>query len=96
LTGYGDFETVEYNNIIDNYFGATDGGFGCYGGSSGSKPYPNANHIVFTGNRWERGPSGLNGVWGPITDFNPSAPGNVWSNNAYTDGTVFNGHGVEQ
>lgn len=95
MTGYGDFETVEHIDVINNYFGATDGGFGCYGGSSAGKPYPNANNIRYMGNRWARGASGRNGVWGPITDFNSSSPGNVWSNNAYTDGTFFTSDGVE-
>jgi len=95
ITGYGDFEAVSTVDITDNYFGPTAGGYGCYGGSSASKPYPNANNIHFTGNRWERGPSGVNATYSPITDFDSLAVGNVWSNNAYTDGTFIDSDGGE-
>lgn len=88
LTGYGDFETVEYNRIEGNFIGWTRGGYGAYFGSSASKPFPNANHIEVIDNIWERGPSGMNAVYGSNTDYSQTAPGNVWTGNKYDDGTV--------
>jgi hypothetical protein len=94
LTGYGDFEPVANNLIQGNLFRTTaSGGFCAYGGSSGGKPYSNAAHDVrFVDNVFERGR--LNdhgqpdcGAYGAITDFDPSRPGNVWTNNRYVDGT---------
>lgn len=90
LTGYGDFETVQFNTIESNYIGWTHGGYGAYFGSSASKPFPNANNIRVIDNIWERGPSGINATYGPNTDYNPSAPGNVWINNRWDDGTIQN------
>lgn len=90
LTGYGDFETVQFNTIDSNFIGATPGGYGAYFGSSASKPFPNANNIKVRNNIWERGPSGHNAVYGSNTDYNPAAPGNEWVNNRYDDGTILN------
>lgn len=99
LTGYGDYATVQYNTIRNNLFKATTGGTCAYGGSSGknngAKPFPNAHHIVFEDNLFERGkgPSekgnfGLCGYYFPITDFDTSAPGNVWTGNKWDDGGI--------
>lgn len=90
LTGYGDFETVQNNDIISNYWRPTDGGYSAYGGSTAAN-YPNAHDIRFIDNIFERRtPGGPNGFYGNITGFNPSAPGNVWENNRYTDGVLIN------
>jgi Domain of unknown function (DUF4082) len=88
LTMYGDFTTVQYVTIRNNLFKATPGGFCGYGGSTKSKPYPNAHHIVFDGNVFERGSGGKCGYWGAVTDFSPSSTGNQWTNNIWDDGSV--------
>ena len=92
LTGYGDFAAVENNTIENNYFPNTNrGGYCSYGGSSKDKPYSNAtNHIKFIGNVWQRKSNGqkMCGVWGPITSFDSSKPGNVWDNNKWDDGST--------
>jgi hypothetical protein len=89
LTGYGDWSPVT-NNTIDNiYFKATPGGFCAYGGSSGGKAYSGGAHdIKFTNNVFERGTTGNCGIWDAVTDFNASAPGNVFTNNKFTDGVL--------
>ncbi|MBK6849442.1 MAG: hypothetical protein IPG96_18595 [Proteobacteria bacterium] len=90
LTGYGDFTTIHDNLIEKNLFKATTGGFCAYGGSSASKPYPNAYNIVFKDNVFERAAAPQHppscGYYGTISDFNVNAPGNVWTNNAFDNG----------
>lgn len=89
LTGYGDFATVEKNTVDGNYFRADSGGYCVYGGSSPDKPYSSGvNNIKFTNNVWERGESRRCGAYGPIVAFDGNAPGNVWTNNVYDDGTT--------
>lgn len=85
LTGYGDFQTIQYDIIERNLFLA-GGGYCTYGGSSGQgggKPFPNAHHVQFIDNWWARGSSNKCGFYGPITSFDSDAPGNVWQNNRY-------------
>jgi hypothetical protein len=97
MTGYGDYAVVENNLIQNNYFGATTGGYCAYGGSTLGKPFSaGANNIRFIDNVFQKGPR-LNdqgnpdcGYYGAITAFDINAPGNVWSNNRYSDGTVLN------
>lgn len=93
LTGYGDFAPIQNNLIEKNLFyrGANGGSTACaYGGSSGDdggKPYGNqAMNIRFIGNRFVRSENGLCGNLRTIIDFNPSRPGNVWTDNSYHDG----------
>ncbi len=90
LTGYGDFGPVRNNLIDNNYFVATTGGFCAYGGSSLGKPYSNqTSGIVFRNNVFEKGAGGKCGFWGPITSFNSTLPGNIWTGNVWnTGGTV--------
>lgn len=98
LTGYGDFEPVKDNLIQGNLFVHNSGGFCAYGGSSGadgSKPFGRQTEkIRFVDNVWQRGTrpgekgEPVCGYWGPITDFDPTRPGNVWKNNRFDDGTV--------
>ncbi|WP_052590996.1 hypothetical protein [Luteipulveratus mongoliensis] len=92
LTMYGDWQPVAHVTIDNNLFVATvDGSFCTYGGSSGGKPYSGgANNIVFTNNVFQRGANGDCGKYGPVGDFDPKAPGNVWSGNHWDDGSVFN------
>jgi hypothetical protein len=92
LTGYGDFEPVKNNLLEKNLFVASTGGACAYGGSSGddgSKPYGHlAESIRFVDNIFQRGPSGKCGYYFPITDFDSTRPGNVWSNNRFDNGVV--------
>lgn len=92
LTGYGDFEAVRNNLIEKNLFVATVGGACAYGGSSGddgAKPFGNqARDIRFIDNVFQRGRNRLCGSFFPITDFDSTRPGNVWSNNRWDDGGV--------
>lgn len=88
LTGYGDFAAVRNNTIDGNLFIGGSGGYCAYGGSTAGKPFSSGTRdIRFTNNVWQRGPTGNCGFWGPITSFDLKAPGNVWSNNTWTDGT---------
>lgn len=95
LTGYGDFEPVANNLVQDNFFVTTPGGACAYGGSSGDdggKPFGNQAHdIRFIDNVFDRGPVGDHGTrncgfYFPITDFDSSRPGNVWTGNVWVDG----------
>ena len=89
LTGYGDFAVVQNNTIDGNLFVGGSGGYCTYGGSTGGKPFSNGTRdIRFTNNVWQRGASGKCGFYGPITSFDLNAPGNVWSNNRWEDGTA--------
>jgi hypothetical protein len=91
LTGYGDFAAVTDMLMQNNLFKATTGGTCAYGGSSAGKPYSSgAQNIQFIGNVFERGRGGKCGYWSPVMDFKASAPGNVWSNNTWDDGTTVN------
>ncbi len=91
LTGYGDFGVVERNTIDGNLIdGGPAGSMGycAYGGSTPGKPFSEGvNNIRFTNNIFVRGPSGQCGIWGPIVAFDSAAPGNVWRNNIWDDGT---------
>ena len=87
LTGYGDFGPVQDNLIERNLFKATPGGTCAYGGSTAGKPYSGAARAIrFTGNVFERGKSGHCGHWFAISDFDPSAPENVWKHNLWDSG----------
>lgn len=92
LTGYGDFAPVEDNLIERNMFLATTGGTCAYGGSSAGKTYSEGtNNIRFIGNVFQRTDARPNcGYWFPIASFDPSAPGNVWRGNVWSDGGVVN------
>lgn len=95
LTGYGDFGPVR-NNLIERNLFMSRGGectIGVYGGSSGddgSKPYGHlAENIRFIDNVWLRNPvTGTFGTFGPVMDFDPARPGNVWIGNTYDDGVA--------
>jgi hypothetical protein len=88
LTGYGDFAVVQNNLIQGNYFADVASGYCTYGGSTQGKPYSSGvNHVVFRDNVWQKNAQGTCGSYGPITSFDSNAPGNVWANNTWTDGT---------
>lgn len=93
LTGYGDFADVQDNLMESNLFSSHDGYCVYGGGPSAGKPYTDTRDIRFIGNRWEKtgvGATGRDqcGWWGPVTSFDSSQPGNVWTDNAYLDGEV--------
>jgi len=71
--------------ISDNLLGANTGSSYCTYGSAGFE-YP-ADHIVYTDNVFERGTNRKCGAYGPVTNFDSAAPGNVWSGNVWDDGT---------
>lgn len=94
ITGYPDFDPVQGNVIENNLILAGSGGYCAYGGSTAGKPYSGqTKNITFRDNIWQRGTEMgdggrgyVCGFWGPITSFDSSAPGNVWTNNLYDDG----------
>jgi hypothetical protein len=97
LTGYGDFEVIEHNTIVNNLFEATTGGTCAYGGSTPNKPYSNGvNHIVFENNVFQRRDavqgSGHCGYWFGLSDFDAHAPGNELINNTWNDGRLMPGN----
>lgn len=88
ITGYPDFDPVRNNRVDGNLIIAGSGGYCSYGGSTTGKPYSGQTaDIRFTNNVYQKGSSGKCGFWGAITSFDTRAPGNVWSNNLYDDGT---------
>lgn len=89
ITGYPDFDPVTGNRIENNLILGDSGGYCTYGGSTRGKAYSGQTaKITFKDNVWQGGTSGRCGFWGPITSFDVNAPGNVWSNNLYTDGAA--------
>jgi len=95
ITGYPDFDPVQNNVISGNLIVAGSGGYCAYGGSTAGKPFSGQTRgIVFTDNVWQRGTlpgagdrEAVCGWWGPVTSFDVNAPGNVWRNNVFDDGT---------
>lgn len=92
ITGYPDFDPVKNNRIENNLILGNSGGYCTYGGATQGKAYSNdptnATNIVFKDNVWQKGTSGQCGFWGPITSFDSTRSGNIWSNNLYTDGSA--------
>ena len=94
LASYGDFVTVENNTIERNLFGANvDMGYCAYGGSSASKPFPNAHHIKFRSNVFRKDITDEHGspncgFFGAVSDYNSSGTGNEFTDNIYSDGSA--------
>ena len=89
ITGYPDFDPVTGNVVNGNLVLAGSGGYCSYGGSTPGKPYSGQTaNIQFLNNVYQKGSTGKCGWWGPITSFDTQAPGNLWSNNLYDDGSV--------
>ncbi len=85
---FGDFGTVNYVTVDNNLLGSNTGiSFCVYGGSSSSKPYQ-PDHIVVMNNVFQRGSNRKCGGYGPVSGFDPSRPGNQWSNNVWDDGVA--------
>lgn len=94
MSGYPDFAPIKNNTIDSNLFVANNIGVGycAYGGATSSKPYSNdptnATNIVFKNNVFQRGANGKCGSYGPVTDFDITRSGNVWTNNKYDNGAT--------
>jgi hypothetical protein len=70
--------------VQDNLFGANVGAAYCtYGGTN---PNHASDHIVYTGNVFQRGANGRCAAFGPVTSFDSGGVGNVWTNNTWDDG----------
>ncbi|NEN04793.1 DUF4082 domain-containing protein [Diaminobutyricibacter tongyongensis] len=89
ITGYPDFDPVTGNIVNGNLILADSGGYCSYGGATPGKPFSGqTSHIQFLNNVYQKGSTGKCGWWGPITSFDTSAPGDLWSNNLYDDGSI--------
>lgn len=96
LTGYPDFAPTHDWTITGNYFVAQHlgGAYFCsYGGATKGKGYSNdpanAVNIQFRDNTYEHGPGGWCGGYkdgSPISDYDTSRPGWVWSGNVWSSG----------
>ncbi len=85
----GHFGVIHHITINRNKLGATPNLSYCtFGGSSSADFGPQTHHVTYTDNVFERGTTGICGQYGPVTDFDQYAPGNVWTGNRYDDGTV--------
>jgi hypothetical protein len=86
---YGDFGPIRYVTIDNNLFKANVGISYCvYGGDSVTKPWPDADHVVITNNTFERGETNQCGAYGPVSSFDSSAAGNIWTGNVWDTGGV--------
>jgi hypothetical protein len=85
---FGDFGQVNNAKFENNLFKANSSGAGfcTQAGYNPGKNYPNSTNISYVGNVFERGSNSKCGIYGPVTAFNPSATGNVWSGNVWADG----------
>ncbi len=83
------FGVMHHVVINRNKLGATPNLSYCtFGGSGGADFGPQTHHITYTDNVFERGETGICGQYGPVTDFDQYAEGNVWTNNRYDDGVI--------
>jgi hypothetical protein len=81
------FGTAHNVTISHNLLGANPASSFCtYGGEKSTSQFPNANHIVYTNNVFQRGPNGKCAAFGPVNAFNVDGVGNVWSGNVWDDG----------
>jgi len=93
LNLYGDFEAIQDVTIDGNLLTANaDAGYCLTAGYNASKPFGlGAANIVVINNTFQRGTTNLCAGFGPFTDYtvlSVPAPGNVWNNNKWDDGTV--------
>jgi hypothetical protein len=72
--------------VVGNHLGANPGAAYCTYAGAGME-YP-ATGVVYRDNVFERGSNRTCAAYGPVTNFDASAPGNVWEDNRYDDGTV--------
>lgn len=86
-----DFANVVNVTIDRNLFPVTPSGSYCITlGYWPTKPYKNPSGIVVTNNVFGKGSNGRCGVYGTSDAYSASAPGNVWSGNVFSDGTIAN------
>jgi hypothetical protein len=76
---FEDFGTEANRQISGNLIAG--GGYTIYGGQNPGGPQ--AHNIRITGNRFATTYFHNGGFWGPVTAFDPSGPGNVWSGNVW-------------
>jgi hypothetical protein len=90
LSLFGDFGPISDVLVEGNLLRAngSSASYCAYGGHAPGKPHPVATGVVFTGNVFERGPSGTCGVHGAVTSFQADAAGNLWRDNIWGDGTA--------
>jgi hypothetical protein len=89
----GDLNLIAHFGVIQNvtinrnkFFASTNLSFCTLGGISPENP--NTNHVVYTNNVFERGTNNICGDFGPVSNYQIGAPGNVWTNNLYEDGAT--------
>jgi hypothetical protein len=79
---FADFGPIQHVTIDHNMLNG--GGYTLYGGSSCPKAYcTSTSYIVVTNNHWGRLYYANSGQYGPVTAFDSSRPGNVWSGNVW-------------
>ena len=71
--------------VTNNYLGANPTAAYCTYGGAGME-YP-ATNVVYQNNVFQRGTNRKCAAYGPVTNFDSSATGNVWSGNVWDDGT---------
>lgn len=82
------FGPAQNITITNNKLSAEHGSYCTYGGSSATPYQAGANNIKYVDNVFVRGITNQCAVFGPVTDFNSAAPGNVWTNNRYDTGEL--------
>jgi hypothetical protein len=83
-----DFGTINHYTITRNLLNSI-GSYCFYAAGGPSKPY-GSEYITFTENIFGRADNAKCGFYGPVTYWNSSEPGMVWSSNRFSDGTVVN------
>lgn len=78
-----DFAPITYFTITNNLLN-TLGSYCFYAAGGPQKPY-GSNHLTFTGNHFGRKFRANCGYYGPVTYWDSSAPGMVWSGNVWDD-----------
>ncbi len=89
LSLFGDFGPVSDVTIEGNLFQASRGGYcGSFGYNPGKEFGEAATEIVVVDNVFERGSTGMCGVYGAVTSFSVDGEGNRWSGNTWDDGST--------
>lgn len=82
---FGDFapinDVVVHQNLLN-----TEDGYCIYGGSTSSKPFPDASNVKITDNLFGKKFHSKCGYYGPSTDVELTR-GNTWSGNRWQDGS---------
>jgi hypothetical protein len=89
---FGDFGPIANATFDRNFFKANHAGYCLQAGYNPGKKYPNATGVKVTNNVFQRVGRDTTkcGLYGPVTAYNPSAAGNVWSGNVWDDGGTVN------